>query len=115
YGYGSYTLYSPFNIVEQALHDDLEEATHYLERIATSSQLAGIETEVVALFGSAATVIFSVVDAKNIDLIVMCTHGDTGLKRWVLGSVAQKVARHAPVPVLVLHQHTTIAGRHPYI
>jgi nucleotide-binding universal stress UspA family protein len=114
YGYGSSTLYSPFHIVEQALHNDLEEATHYLQRTATS-QLAGIETEVVARSGAAAAMIFSVVDAKNIDLIVMCTHGERGLKRWVLGSVAQKVARHAPVPVLVLHQHTTRAGAHPSI
>jgi len=115
YGYGSSTLYSPFNIAEQALHDDLEEATQYLERVATSSYLAGVKTEVVAETGSAAAMIFSVTEEKNIDLIVMCTHGETGLKRWVLGSVAQKVARHAPVPVLVLHQHTTIAGPHPYL
>src|SRR5205085_2917156 len=38
------------------------------------------------------------------DIIVMSSHGDTGFKRWVLGSVAQKVSRHSPVPVLVLHE-----------
>lgn len=34
----------------------------------------------------------------------MCSHGSTGLKRWVLGSIAEKVARHSPIPVLVLHE-----------
>ncbi len=115
YGYGPYMLRPAFTVLDQGVQEALEEATHYLERVATSSYLAGVKTEVVAETGSAAAMIFSVIEAKNIDLIVMCTHGDTGLKRWVLGSVAQKVAHHAPVPVLVLHQHTTIAGAHPHI
>jgi nucleotide-binding universal stress UspA family protein len=83
----------------------LEEATHYLERVATSSYLAGVKTEVVAETGSAAAMIFSVTGAKNIDLIVMCTHGDTGLKRWVLGSVAQS----EDLPVLCIR---ACAGGH---
>lgn len=115
YGYGPYMLRPAFTVNDQGVQEALEVATHYLEQVATSSYLAGVETEVVAQPGSAAEKIFSAVDAKNIDLIVMCTHGDTGLKRWVLGSVAQKVARHAPVPVLILHHHTTIAGPHPYL
>ena len=34
----------------------------------------------------------------------MTSQGKTGVKRWMLGSVAQKVARHSPIPVLVLHE-----------
>ena len=40
-----------------------------------------------------------------VDLIVMVTHGRTGLEHWVLGSVTEHVIREAPCPVLVLH-HT---------
>ena len=39
---------------------------------------------------------------KNIDLIVMGTHGRTGLKKLIMGSVAQKVIGYAPCPVLVV-------------
>ena len=52
----------------------------------------------------AAAAILSVAQARQIDLIVLCSHGYTGMKRWMLGSVAEKVARHAPVPVLLLHE-----------
>jgi nucleotide-binding universal stress UspA family protein len=113
YGYGPYLLQPTRYMDDLALRDDLSEATHYLERVATSIHLVGVETEVEAWHGSAAVMILSAARAKNIDLIVMCSHGYTGLKRWVLGSVAQKVARHAPVPVLVLHQHTTANGPRP--
>ena len=37
-----------------------------------------------------------------IDLIVLATHGRTGIKRLVIGNVAEKVVRHAPCPVLML-------------
>ena len=35
-------------------------------------------------------------------LIAMCTHGRSGLKRWVLGSVTEKVVRHSNSPILVI-------------
>lgn len=115
YGYGPYMLQPPYYMDDMALRNDLLEATHYLERVAASIHLVGVETEVEAQYGSAAAIIFSVTQTKNIDLIVMCSHGYTGLKRWILGSIAQKVARYAPVPVLVLHQCTTAEGPRPYL
>ncbi len=54
-------------------------------------------------------------EAQAIDLIVLCSHGYTGMKRWVLGSVAEKVAHHAPVPVLLLREGgLALAGTPPY-
>jgi nucleotide-binding universal stress UspA family protein len=52
-------------------------------------------------------------DTPPVDLIIMCSHGYTGVKRWALGSVAQHVARHSPVPVLVLREGGTLPAR-PY-
>jgi len=37
------------------------------------------------------------------DLIVMCTHGRSGITRWVLGSIAQKVLTRAETPILLAH------------
>jgi universal stress protein A len=45
-------------------------------------------------------------DDSAIDLIVMGTHGRTGLKHALLGSVAEKTVRHAPCPVLVVRSRT---------
>ena len=47
---------------------------------------------------------------KNADLIVMGTHGRSGLNRWMLGSVAERVLRESPVPVLTVRSapHETI-------
>jgi nucleotide-binding universal stress UspA family protein len=44
------------------------------------------------------------------DLIVLGTHGRTGLRRLLLGSVAEGVVRHAPVPVLLVHAGETGPG-----
>lgn len=40
--------------------------------------------------------------ARDADLVVMSTHGRTGMARFLIGSVAERVVRHAPVPVLVV-------------
>ena len=48
--------------------------------------------------------IIEAAQALGADLLVVGTHGRTGLKRALLGSTAEKVARHAPCPVLVVHR-----------
>lgn len=56
------------------------------------------------IVGTAATTILSVAEIGRFDLIVLCSHGRSGVRRWLLGSVAEKVARYAPVPVLLLRE-----------
>jgi universal stress protein A len=46
--------------------------------------------------------ILDVAEARKIDLIVLATHGRTGIKRLIIGNVAEKVVRHAPCPVLTV-------------
>ncbi len=53
--------------------------------------------------GSAALVIVGLAAEHAHDLIVMGTHGRSGLSRWVLGSVSERVVRHAACPVLTIH------------
>lgn len=107
--YSSYVSQSPF-FAQELLDADLTKAQYYLTTIAQSKHLADIKTETKALSGAAASAILEMAGGDgelHIDLIVMCSRGETGLKRWAVGSVAQKVARHSPVPVLILHEGDT--------
>ncbi len=100
--------------ISEAIDPELRDMESYLNTLASSEMLAGIETETKALFGSAAPTILAVAYSYDVDLIVMTSQGKTGLKRWVPGSVTQKVARHSRVPVFVLHAEGPIpAGPHP--
>jgi nucleotide-binding universal stress UspA family protein len=116
YGYGPYLVQTSSSTIENIVQTDLASATHYLESIVAASDLTGVHTTIEVDSGSVAAMILNTVLAQHIDLVVMSSHGDTGLKRWFLGSVAQKVARHASVPVLVLHDHKEQPdGPHPYM
>ena len=91
------------------------QARNYLERIANGSSLKDVRTETTIIAGRPATMILSVVESHHIDLIILCSHGYTGMKRWVLGSVAERVAYHAPVPVLMLREGgPTLVGTPPH-
>lgn len=101
--YGPY-IAPPAQYADETINADLAGATTYLENVAKTDELVGITTEVKALFGAAAPTILSAAQSFHANIIVMCSHGYTGYKRWVLGSVADKVARHSPIPVLVLRE-----------
>ncbi len=92
----------PSVLIREALELDLTRVIDYLARIKMSNELTGIETTVEVRSGGVAQTILDVAQMRHVDLIVMCSHGDTGFRRWVPGSVAQQVARHSPLPVLVL-------------
>jgi len=102
--FGTY-MTEPSVLIQEALETDLTWAISYLARIKASRDLAGIETTVEVRSGGAAQTILDVAQTRHVDLIILCSRGETGFKRWVLGSVAQQVARHSPHPVLVLSEH----------
>ena len=79
----------------------------YLSEVAKFDLLSGIKVEKAAIPGSAGMTIIDTAREEQIDLIVMCSHGETGFKRWALGSVTQHVSRHCSVPVLVLREDGT--------
>lgn len=69
----------------------VEEAEAYLGEIAQHAELTGLEVVVSVPYGPAAEMIVDQADARQVDLIVMATHGRTGIARWALGSVADRV------------------------
>jgi universal stress protein A len=64
----------------------------------------GVKVEVIcqAVVGTPYHTILEVATAENVDLIVMATHGRTGLSHLMMGSVAERVVRMAPCPVLTI-------------
>jgi nucleotide-binding universal stress UspA family protein len=78
------------------------EAQAYLERVAGHLREDGIQVFTGTQIGPVAQSIMEYAEANEIDLIAMCTHGRTGLARWALGSVADRVLRAGGVPILLV-------------
>jgi nucleotide-binding universal stress UspA family protein len=79
-----------------------KEASRYLQAVAERPGWKKLNVSIAIKAGLAENVIIGYARSKPIDLIVMSTHGRTGLKRWVFGSVADKVLRGATRPVLLV-------------
>ncbi len=99
------------NSMVQAESDAVDQ---YLTQVTASFKQEGLPVEQVALFGTPVSLLLSTIASCHADLVVICSHGRTGFTRWALGSVAEKIARSSPVPVLVLREHGSLpAGSHP--
>lgn len=80
-----------------------------LEPYAALARAAGVDASVAEAFGPIARTVLTVADRVEADLIVMGTHGRTGLMRLVLGSVAEAVVQGADVPVMLIRNDATLA------
>jgi nucleotide-binding universal stress UspA family protein len=85
------------------ISEQLEEsAEREMPRIAECKECAGLDVEDMIVHGDAATEIVRVARERRVDLIVISSHGRTGLGRILFGSTAEAVVRHANCPVLVV-------------
>lgn len=80
----------------------LETTREYLEATKARFADSGVPLETAQASGEAAREILELAQSQGFDLIVMSTHGRSGFQRWLFGSVAEKVMRHAPCPVLAI-------------
>jgi len=87
----------------------------YINRTALSLRGDNVKADPVVLYGIAPDKILDFVVQKEIDLIIMATHGRSGVTRWWMGSVAEKVISETPAPVLLVrsrrHKKTKAAGK----
>ena len=83
-----------------------KEASDYLNRVAASLRTRGAIVDVHVLAGAPAPVLVDMAMRGGYSLIVMCSRGKTGLKRLLLGSVAEEILRLSPIPVLIVHPLT---------
>jgi nucleotide-binding universal stress UspA family protein len=78
------------------------EAQDYLAPFVEKAMARGVKARAIVTTGAAASRVIEEAKALPRPLIIMSTRGATGLKRWVLGSVADKVVRSSGLPVLVV-------------
>jgi len=77
-------------------------AKAYLEEIASGLKRAGMATRCIVSIGTAADEIIRLADEICADMVAMSTHGRSGVGRWALGSVAERVVRSGNTPVLLV-------------
>jgi len=97
--YGSPELVTPLIVDEK----QKESAEKYLLDLVEDLRKEGFKvTSMVKTGQQVALEIIDFAKERGVDLIVMCTHGRSGITRWVLGSVALKVLTRAETPILLL-------------
>ena len=84
--------------LDEVYHD---EAVNYLDKVAADLRKKGLMVATVVLEGNPAEELLRYASENSIDLIVMSTHGRSGVSRLFFGSVADKVVRNSEVPVLI--------------
>ena len=77
-------------------------AREYLEGVAANLKEQGIPVQVATVIDDPHKAIVWFAESNQVDLIVMCTRGQSGLSRWLIGSVADRVVRGAKIPVLLV-------------
>lgn len=96
-----------FEIVQKA---GVKTAEEYLARTKTELIKEGLNVEAKVLIGRPAETIIEFAQRNKVDLITLATHGRSGITRWVLGSVADRLVRSSSVPVLLIRPKGFEAG-----
>jgi universal stress protein A len=89
----------PIADISEQLEDSAERE---LPQVVHCEELRGLEVEEVITHGDAAAEIVRVAAEREVDLIIISSHGRTGFGRMIFGSTAEAVVRHARCPVLVV-------------
>ena len=82
----------------------------YLELTANKLNKEGIKAATATAYGDVAEETLKYANANEVELIVIATHGYTGAKRWMFGSITQKVLYGTAVPVLLIKSKTPEAS-----
>jgi nucleotide-binding universal stress UspA family protein len=98
--------FTPPTMGEDLLDDLEQQARAKLARILPEAQQAKIEMPRSVVMGSPSLKIVETAEAEHVDLIVMATHGPTGLSHLLIGSVTERVVHTAPCPVLTIRPAT---------
>ena len=89
---------------ENEMKSLITNAKNYIQKMEDSLKDAGIATRTEVKSGAAAEEIIKISDELHCDMVAMSTHGRSGISRWTLGSVADKVLHGGNTPVLLVKQ-----------
>jgi nucleotide-binding universal stress UspA family protein len=92
---------------DSELNQIKETSLNYLKNLASQLKSKGLKVSVMVVEGHAAEEIIKASLAVKADLIAMSSHGRSGLGRWAMGSITDKVLHESSIPVL------TVRASHP--
>ncbi|MBN1313153.1 MAG: universal stress protein [Anaerolineae bacterium] len=96
---------APASAIESTERQLLAMAKTYLEEIASGIREKGVSVNTVTVLGTPYQEIVEYAEKNEIDLLIMSTRGETGLTRWLLGSVTDHVIRGVSIPVWIIPPH----------
>lgn len=100
-----YAMYYDLTIITKALRKDAE---RQMRQFVRAAKFGGVKFETAIGVGAAVQEICAVATGRDIDLIITPTHGRTGFKHLLIGSVAEQIVRHSDRPVIVVPSHPEI-------
>jgi nucleotide-binding universal stress UspA family protein len=94
--------YLPGSVYDNVVAQETQQATAYLDKMRERVAASGVHVRTEHMVGYAAATLLDYERDAGIDLVVMCSHGRTGLARFALGSVAEHLLRHGTAPELLV-------------
>ena len=99
---GNLTVLDLTDVAEAAVdRERLQQASDYLENVAANLKVKG-QVERVVLMGKPASALTRYAASNDIDLVIVATHGRSGISRWVRGSVAERILHSIGAPILMI-------------
>lgn len=108
--YGQFGMAMEYGMVEQGLTAESAAATAYLQAMGERIAEHGLVADAEVRRGSTTVELLATIQPG--DLIVMASHGRGGIARWILGSVAEHLLRHATVPIVLVKAITQTTDEH---
>ena len=96
-----YSMVSP-DLMASVRDEHIAGATAYLRSLEEGEMTQGVPHRVLLSEGEIAETILGAIEEVEADSVVMATHGRSGIARWMLGSVADRIVRSSSVPVLLI-------------
>lgn len=91
-------------MIAELIYKDLKkESEDYVHNKVAELKRDNIQVTGITKDGPVPETILDVADETHADMIAMSTHGRTGVSRWLMGSVADKIIHHAHIPVMLIH------------